>query len=182
MMSKYNPNINDYYVDLEKGQDVILNEANFRIAFTVEDYYAPYQLKDDDRYVRWLFRVLGKKDGVYFENFLPYHKCTEADYSDFFKIEENAEKKLNEIRSDPSRDFLCLDWDEEEPFVIYGTQTVDNYSRLEMLLLPCNSASTGFGTKLTFDEHCEASLEEQMKYVGQSQVQMLVNKERFMPQ
>ena len=182
MMSKYNPNINDYYVDLEKGQDANLNEANFRIAFTVEDYYAPHQLKDDDRYVRWLFRVLGKKNGVYFENFIPYHKCTEADYSDFFKIEESAEKKLNEIKSDPSRDFLCLDWDEEEPFVIYGTQTVDNYSRLEMILLPCNAANSGFGNKLEVDEHCEASLEEQIKYVGQSQVQMLVNKERFMPQ
>ena len=26
MMSKYNPNINDYYDDLEKGQDANLNE------------------------------------------------------------------------------------------------------------------------------------------------------------
>ena len=70
------------------------------------------------------------------------------------------DSRFSEIKSDPSRDFLCLDWDEEEPFVIYGTQTVDNYSRLEMILLPCNAANSGFGNKLEVDEHCEASLEE----------------------
>ena len=31
-------------------------------------------------------------------------------------------------------------------------------------------------------ENCEGSLDEQIKYVGQSQVQMLVNSERFMPE
>ena len=42
MISKINPNINDYLVDLEVGQDANLNEYNFRIAFSVEDFFAPH--------------------------------------------------------------------------------------------------------------------------------------------
>ena len=51
-----------------------------------------------------------------------------------------------------------------------------------MLLLPCNIASSGFGSYFDIDEQCEVNLEDQINYIGQSQVQMLVNKERFMPQ
>ena len=66
MISKYNPEINDYYIDITKGQEANLNEINYRIAFTIEDYYAPRQIKDDERYVKWVFRVFGKKDSVFF--------------------------------------------------------------------------------------------------------------------
>ena len=109
MISKYNPNIQDYQVDIGKDQQANLNEYKFRIAFTVEDFYAPHRFKDDDRYVKWVFRRLGLKDGVYFERFIPHHRCTESDYAEFFPIEENMEKKLNTIKSDPNRDFFCLD-------------------------------------------------------------------------
>ena len=80
MMSKHNPNINDYYVDVKQGHEADLNDINFRIAFTVEDYQSPHRLKDDERFVRWVFRLYGKKDNVAFEKNLPYHKCTTADY------------------------------------------------------------------------------------------------------
>ena len=41
MISKYNPNINDYYVDVATGEEANLNEKNFRIAFSIEDVYSP---------------------------------------------------------------------------------------------------------------------------------------------
>ena len=43
---------------------------------------------------------------------------------------------------------------------------------------------SGIGTspKWEINENCEGSLEEQIKYIGASQVLMLVNKERFMPE
>ena len=184
MISKYNPNINDYYVDIEQGQDANLNEYNFRVAFSVEDYLAPRRLKNDEKYVRWVFKRFGKKDNVYFEREVPYHKCTETDYNEFYKIEQSQELRLSEIKSDPTRDFYCIDWDEEDPYVIYGLEGEANYQRLEMLLLPCNVVMSEIETspKWEVKENCEGSLEEQIKYVGQSQVLMLVNKERFMPQ
>ena len=42
MLSKYNPNINDYYVDVATGEEANLNDNNFRIAFSIEDVYAPH--------------------------------------------------------------------------------------------------------------------------------------------
>ena len=42
LITKYNPNINDYYVDAAIDNVVNLNDKNFRIAFMVEDYYAPH--------------------------------------------------------------------------------------------------------------------------------------------
>ena len=80
LISRYNPNINDYYVDIEEGRNANLNDLNFRIAFNVEDFQAPHQLKDDEKYVRWVFRLYGKKDNVAFEQNLPYHKCSTEDY------------------------------------------------------------------------------------------------------
>ena len=41
LLSKYNPNINDYYVDVATGEEANLNEKNFRIAFSIEDVYSP---------------------------------------------------------------------------------------------------------------------------------------------
>ena len=42
LISRYNPNINDYYVDIEEGRNANLNDLNFRIAFNVEDFQAPH--------------------------------------------------------------------------------------------------------------------------------------------
>ena len=63
-----------------------LGERNFRMAFAVEPYYAPYFLLNDPSYVKWLFHLWGKKDGVAYEKILPHHICTEEDYADFFPI------------------------------------------------------------------------------------------------
>ena len=63
MLSKYNPNINDYYVDLDEEQVGNFNEANFRFAFTIEDFYAPRELKDNEKYVKWAVRIYGAENG-----------------------------------------------------------------------------------------------------------------------
>ena len=59
LITAYNPNINDYYVDVVKDEELNLNEFNFRIAFTIEDLYAPRELKNDETFVKWVFRVNG---------------------------------------------------------------------------------------------------------------------------
>ena len=170
MITRHAPNINDYYVDAEKDHDANLNDYNFRIAFSVEDQLAPHQLKDDEKYVRWVFRRYGKKDNVAFERDIPFHKCTATDYAQFYKIESSSEQKLASIKSDPNRDFYCLDWDIEDPYEIYGNVADDSYQRVEMLLLPCNVVMSGVGTspKWEVNENCEGSLEEQLKYVRHS--------------
>ena len=57
------------------------------IAFSVEDYYKPRNLKNDLEFVRWHFRLQGQKDGQRYEKILPHHLCTEEDYAEFDPIE-----------------------------------------------------------------------------------------------
>ena len=88
------------------------------------------------------------------------------------------------MKSDPNRGFFCFDWEEDNPLVIYGTETADDYDVLEMAFLPCNMLGSDLGKREGefVSESCNESLEEQIKYVGQSHIQILVNKERFMPE
>ena len=57
-----------------------MNERNVRIAFAFEGF-RDLELKDDPRYVRWIFRQFYKVAGVEFERLVPHHRCTEEEYA-----------------------------------------------------------------------------------------------------
>ena len=82
LLSKGNPNINytniDDYISPEERLD--LNEIGFRMAWSVEGNLDKKN-KNDSRYVKWMVRFYGKENGVKFEKFVPFHKCTEEDYA-----------------------------------------------------------------------------------------------------
>ena len=40
---------------------------------------------------------------------------------------------------------LCLDWDDDEPIELIGTSIDDDYTRLEVVLTPCNYKHTQLG-------------------------------------
>ena len=65
-----------------------LNERKMRFAFTFESYFKPYQQKNDPRYVKYLFRLYGKRNGIFYQRVLPYHKCTEAEYNEFYPVKK----------------------------------------------------------------------------------------------
>ena len=72
-----------YELDFYNFEEVLsLKEINFKIAFSVEGY-VEREVKDDPRYVKYLVRTFGKKDGKEFEQILPYHKCIEEDWDTF---------------------------------------------------------------------------------------------------
>ena len=74
----------DYYT----SDDVVnLNKINFRIAFTVEGYL-DQKRKDDPRFVKYLIRVYGKKEGKAFERLVPYHECTVEDFNRFDPLDD----------------------------------------------------------------------------------------------
>ena len=62
LYTKHNPVTSSYYKQNEAADELTidLKERNFRIAFTVEDYAAT-ETKDDPRYVKWIFRLYGKR-------------------------------------------------------------------------------------------------------------------------
>ena len=114
-----------------------MNERNVRIAFAFEGF-RDKELKDDPRYVRWIFRQYYKSGGEEKERLLSHHKCTDEDYAQFYEIETSKEATLNRVKESDLHSFFCLDWDDELPFLSYGIEADANYSRLETLLVPCN--------------------------------------------
>ena len=66
-----------------------LNEVGFRMAVSVEGF-GPDDLKDDKRYVKYIFRMYGKKNWEPYERILPYHKCTDEDYDQFYPIQSGS--------------------------------------------------------------------------------------------
>ena len=67
---------------------VNLNTINFRVAFTVEGYLDSKR-KDDPRFVKYLIRLYGKKEGKTYERLVPYHECTPEDFALFDPIDKN---------------------------------------------------------------------------------------------
>ena len=81
--------------------------------------FSTKDLKYDPKYVKWIFRMYGKKDNKQFEKMLDHHICTDEDYAKFSPINKSSSKLLTAVRESEERGFLCLDWDEED-FILHG--------------------------------------------------------------
>ena len=88
LMTKHNPNISSFLSDRHELEDVAinLNERKFRFAITVESFFDPLVQKRDPRYVKYMFRKVGRRNGIPTEEILPYHECTDADYAEFYPV------------------------------------------------------------------------------------------------
>ena len=124
------------------GRAVNLSQENFRIAFTVEQYtWNPKQL-NDLRYIKYIFRLYGKRKGEYYQRILPYHTCTDDDYDKFYPVKKSSVSFLKKIRENPERGMFCLDWNDDDPIELIGDTHDDDYTRLELLVVPCNYVHT----------------------------------------
>ena len=63
------------------------------MAFAFEGY-RENDLKNDPRYVKWIFRLYGSKDNVEFERILPHHICMEEDFIEFYPIQKDQARTL----------------------------------------------------------------------------------------
>ena len=89
LVSKHNPAVSSYFIDDGmQGESLNLNERKYRIAFTVESYLEPIEQKRDPKYVKYLFRLYGRKNGQEFERHVSYHNCTDADYEEFYPVKK----------------------------------------------------------------------------------------------
>ena len=90
-----------------------LNEINFRFAFSVVGYHSR-EIKNDPRYVKYLVRIFGKKEGKEYERLLPYRLCTDSDWDEFYPPSRAFADGIKNIRDDPKQGMLCVDWNEGE--------------------------------------------------------------------
>ena len=73
LITRHNPIMSSYEKDLPLGEVMNLSERKFKIALAVEDYHYPYKLKNDPNYVKWIFRLFGKKDNKLYDRILSHH-------------------------------------------------------------------------------------------------------------
>ena len=130
LLHRTNPTINTYLIPshFDNYETVNLNEIGFRLAFSFRSYKS-HLLIDDPRYVKWIVRRTGKRNGTNFEEILPFHKCTDADYAGFYPPAKNSQHALKEIREDPKKGLFCLDeWTND--LFIGGDEDTPEWSRL----------------------------------------------------
>ena len=125
-------NIPDNYSSSDK---FFFAENNFKMAFSVEGFLTN-ENKNDPRYVKWFVRTVNRVDGKAGEKVLPFHKCTEDDYAEFYPVAAKSSIGLKAVKEDPNRGLYCIDWTDD--LYIGGEKTNPAYQRMEMVLVPCN--------------------------------------------
>ena len=107
--------------------------------------------------------MTGTINGKFYEQILPHHECTDADYEQFYSIKEQFRQGLNDIRESPDRGFLCIDWEQgdEDFYSLYGDLSSDS-RMLEAIMAPCNYRHTEIDESgLEVDTECITDRKEQ---------------------
>ena len=65
LIFRKNPVMSQFYKEnfYESGEGIDLNERNVRLAFTVEPVFGTKIMKNDPRYVKYIVRLSGKREG-----------------------------------------------------------------------------------------------------------------------
>ena len=103
-----------------------LNEIDFKFAFQfmgLDPKTGEYTPKDDPSFVKIIVEVFGKGEGEgdgYYSTLkeIPYRKCTEEDFAEFHPIVEEKKQILDDLKDLGA--FNCIDWKDEDPFLIFG--------------------------------------------------------------
>ena len=82
-----NPTINSINLPnaIDEEETINIGDSNFRFAFNLEGFGSK-GIEIDERYVRWRVRNYGRRDGEYFQNMIPIHKCTKDEMAEFYPI------------------------------------------------------------------------------------------------
>ena len=49
---------------------------------------------------------------------------------------------LKALREDPERGMYCIDWVDDDPIEVFGYEFDDNYTAIDVILVPCNYLHT----------------------------------------
>ena len=166
LYDKQNPNVSQFIKknDLDFNDRLNLNEIGFRLAWSVEGYNSLVR-KDDPRYVKYLVRLFRKENGKPYEQFIPYHDCTEEDWAQFAPVQKASLDSWTAIKNDPKRNMFCLEWSDD--IQVYGNEKNDFHQRIEIVLVPCNYQHVELGdVGDTIHPECVEDLQKQIEYLG----------------
>ena len=109
LINKANPTVSSIKIPnaIDKNEIINLGDSNFRFAFSLETLNKP---KNDSKFVRWLVRTYGNRNGENFENILSIHRCTAEDMSGFYPISSEWVASFSHRHVDGIFDSFCVDW------------------------------------------------------------------------
>ena len=141
-----------------------MNQILFKQAFTIEGYL-DREIKDDPKYVKFISRILGSKDGVGWQKMIPIHKCKEEDWKEFSDPARGVQDQIDRIRDNPKRGMYCID--QPDDFFLQGNENNAKFQYFEMIMVPCNYLHTEFGyTEDSISPECIGDLQKQLDYLG----------------
>ena len=137
LFDRDNPNVSEFLEPnvFNFNDKLDLNKIGFRLAFSVEGFL-DQQVKDDPKYVKYIVRLFGFKDGKRVEYPVPFHKCTESDWALFPPASSDSIDIWSSVKDDPDRNMYCIDWDGDRS--IFGNERNVNFRALDIEFVPCN--------------------------------------------
>ena len=116
LISHHNPTVssykNEFYFD--SSQEVDLYESSVHFAFGVEGFFDG-ELKDDSKFVKYLVRMYGRKDGVTFERLVTHRECTADDLDRFGEPAPESANIIEKYRTRTNdKRLFCVNQDQFE--------------------------------------------------------------------
>lgn len=122
------------YFSNTREEATLLRESNFKLAFTLNDYYSGEPI-NDPRYIRWE-AVHFYIDADFSRHYktLPFHECNETDYAQFNPV---ASEQVEDMENLKKKGLWCLD-DLPEDFSVGGSYQSSFNSEVGLMFFPCH--------------------------------------------
>ena len=88
-------------------------------------------IRDDPRYIKFVFVAWGNRNGESFWEPLSAHKCTDDDWADFPPPNKAAADSFESIKTNPDRGMYCIDrlMSPDGNLKLFGNENNDDYTR-----------------------------------------------------
>ena len=99
LLTRHNPNISTFTERniIENSEVLNFRDTNTKFAFTIEGYLDG-KWKNDPRYVKLIARHKGRRNGVWYEEIFPTHRCTNDDLDQFAPPSSGSSRLLDVYR------------------------------------------------------------------------------------
>ena len=127
LIDKHNPNIsllNEVGI-YDSSEVLTFEDINFRVAFSMVNYFSRATL-DDPRYLKYIARLVGKENGIWYERMLETHKCTEEDWALFNPVSALSEDSMNSIWNNQDKRYMFC-FDKDEVLQTWGSEGNEHY-------------------------------------------------------
>ena len=105
-----------------------LNAINFKFAFQFTGYDSKDEepkILDDPKFVKIVIKLISNANEGHTERIIPYHKCTQDEYDEFYPIESAKEDMFSSFLVDFG-ELNCIDWNSEDPYLLFGSVSDDD--------------------------------------------------------